>query len=220
MDVTALETALNEARAKVEAATQTVASAMDAKDIKAMLEAAKVLEQAQNAAAKAQRAYEAGTWELRNEERMQVSVALKSAVETFLGTVDLQTPIGLGLRGFDVTFDPESADNPFVVNVRGDKPATSGKAGRPKGTGEGGSSKPRALWMLNGEQIGSAELLERFGGPEGAKAIDKARNYANYRNSAGEPLKYSPGYDSEVKALAKKMGWDGEDTRVLLHEPR
>lgn len=215
-DVSRLETAIKETEAKLAAANGEMEKLMSSKDISAVLKQADVVKQAERDLAKAKLAYERGTYDLKKEERMAAAVELKTAVEKFTNSVKLEKYTGLGLRGFSVVFNGEGG---FNVNIG--EPA---QKGAPKGVRKStaaGESKARALWALGGEQYTSRQLLETFGGQRGADAIDRAENWREPRWGPNHdaPMAAGPGFDAAVKALARSMGWNGDDDRILTHEP-
>ncbi len=213
VDVEALTDAIAEAELAQEEAESKFKAAGVAGELDDMMAAADANKVAIKAVAKAKTVYASATYELRNEERMAMSVELKTAIEMVLDEFDVSTAVGLGLQGASIRFDAESGTYTTDVNVA--KPS----GGKGKGSGNGGT-KPRAMWAFESDSFGSSDLLERYGGQKGLDAIDKARHHENYTNAAGEPLKSSPGFDQPVKALAKAMGWGGDnDNRQLTHLP-
>jgi len=215
VDVEALTDAIAEAELAQEEAESKFKAAGVAGELDDMMAAADANKVAIKAVAKAKTVYASATYELRNEERMVMSIELKAAIEMVLDEFDVSTAVGLGLQGASIRFDAESGT--YTTEVNAAKP--SGGKGKGKGSGNGGT-KARIEWLYEGTIYASAELLERFGGQKGLDSIDKARNFANYTNTAGETLKFSPGFNQPVKALGKAMGWNGDnDNRQLTHLP-
>lgn len=216
----ALTKKLDEARATVSELEATMAAALDAKDMATLLAANEKLGTAKRTLEKAEKAVKDADFEARTAERMAVTESLhayvKDAVESFLAG-DPRV-IELGMKAITVALNPDGSCN---VSVTGPSRPSGGtgerkaKAASSNGTGD---SKPRALWTLafeGGRTIGSAELLTEYGGQDGADAIYMARE--GYKEKGA---KFSPGYDPQVKRLAKSMGWDGDnETRVLTHLP-
>lgn len=209
-DIPALEAAVSEAKATLTNREGEFKAAAGEGEIAKMLAAAEAVKTAQRAVDRATREYQAATWEFRAAERDAQADELKAAIELALEEIRADTMRELGITGLGVIF----ADGVATVTVQklGSKPVTSGK--RSATRKPAGDTRSRSLWEFGGENFTSRELLERFGGEDGKKAIDKADNWKAHG------LKFSPGFDTPVKKLAKSMGWDEDtDTRVLTHMP-
>ena len=192
-----LTAAVNTASATLAEAQAALQTAAASNDLKAMLAAADTLKAAERNREKAQNALDAATFELKAEERMAFSLGVKEGLEAYIAeNVDLVRFAELGLKVIRIDVDPDNPTSPLVSVVTPEK----AKAARTSATREPGASRGKSAWHYNGSTYTSAELLEQFGGEAGAKAIDKARNYKEYG------LKFSPGFDSEVKKLAKELG--------------
>lgn len=215
----ALTKKLDEARATVAELEATMAVALDAKDMATLLAANEKLGVAKRTLEKAEKAVKDADFEARTAERMAVTESLhayvKDAVESFLAG-DPRV-IELGMKAITVALNPDGSCNVSVTGPSRPSGGTGERKAKASSNGSG-ETKPRAMWTLafeGGRTIGSAELLTEFGGEEGAHAIYMARDGWKEKGA-----KFSPGYDPQVKKLAKSMGWDGDnDTRVLTHQP-
>lgn len=216
-DVTRLTTAVADAEQGILKANAEMERLFTTKDIAAVLKQADVVKAAERDLAKAKTALERGTWDLRKDERMNASIELKAAAEKFVTGLKLPKFIELGLRGFSVTFNKD--DGSFNVNI-GEPAQKAAPRARSESTSSG-ESKPRSLWTFNGTAYSSRELLEQFGGEAGEKAIDRATNWQQpkWGPNGDQPMASGPGFDTAVKTLARKMGWNGGDERELTHNP-
>lgn len=200
-DIPALETALAEAKGKLDAATTAFMAAGSGGDMKAMLEAADAVKAAQRVVERAQAAVTAATFEIRAGERMALAVEIKAAVEALIDGFNEQAHT-LALSGVHVTFLP---DGTFTTSIT-DSAKPVGKRAvsttRTPGTGE---SKGRNLWLLDGRQYTSRELLLERGGADGQLAVEQAaKDGPNGWVARG--LKAGPGFDAAVKKLAAELG--------------
>jgi len=216
--------AYNEALANLDAAKAALTSAGASGDIDAMVEAAGKVRACEAQVVKTAKAVKDAEFNRNSEARLAASVELKATVGTFVDGFDLPTIYAIGLRGFSVTFNEDGSAN---VNVQGmQAPSAAGRVRKDAPTG-GEGKVPRALYMLNGRGYTSRELLETFGGEKGRIAIARTRPASeepeygwdkNKLTANGKPQS-NPGFDSEAKALAKRMGWDGNEPRILTREP-
>ena len=200
-NIPALEAALAEAKGKLDTATATFMTAGSGGDMKAMLEAADAVKAAQRVVERAQAAVTAATFEIRAGERMALAVEIKAAVEQLIGTFN-ERAHNLAISGVHVTFLP---DGTFTTSIT-DSARPVGKRNvsstRTPGTGE---SKGRNLWLLDGRQYTSRELLLERGGAEGQLAVEQAaKDGPNGWVARG--LKAGPGFDAAVKKLAADLG--------------
>lgn len=188
-----LAAAVTTAEAGLVTATEALQKAAKSGDVKAMLDASTGIQNAQKALERAKAAIVTRDFERLSGERMEFTSGLHDALKEFLA--DYGTDFErLGLTAIHCRFDNGTAL--VDITARDVKPA----AGSTRGPSAGGGNKGKSVWHYQGKTFTSAELLEQFGGEAGSKAIDKARNFANYG------LKFSPGFDSEVKKLAATLG--------------
>lgn len=203
-DIPALEKAYKDAGSAVTKATKALEEAAKSGDVKAMLEAADVVKKAQADEGRAKAKFDAATFELRAAERLKFAVEVKEAIAKFVERFDKKAR-DLNLTGIHVAFGAEGT----TVSI-----TDAAKAPGKRTVASGGSrTSNRGNWTLNGKEYTSAELLLEFGGEKGAEAVNKARNW----QALG--LKFSPGFDAPLKALAKSMGWDGTENRTLTQLP-
>lgn len=201
-DIQPLEAALAEAKAKLDTATAAFMTAGSGGDMKAMLEAADAVKAAQRVVERAQAAVTAATFEIRAGERMALAVEIKGAVETLIQGFNEQAH-NLAISGVHVTFLP---DGTFTTSITDSaKPAGKRNVSSTRTPGTTGEGKGRNLWLLDGRQYTSRELLLERGGAEGQLAVEQAaKDGPNGWVARG--LKAGPGFDAAVKKLAAELG--------------
>ena len=194
-----LDTNLNEALASLVNAQATFIAAGASGDMKAMLDGAEAVKKAEREVEKATTAKNSWLFNQKSAERGAVAGKIHADLKAFIASsVDVAGAAAIGLTGISIIFNKD--DGSVAVNVMAEKGPAAPKVGgstRIPGTGGG---KGRNKWLFNGAEYSSHDLLITFGGDEGAKAIDRARNFENYG------MKFSPGFDAPVKKLAKEIG--------------
>ncbi len=216
VDIDRLTTAVTDAQAKLAEGMAEVTRLMASGDVAGTLKQGRLIEGLEKDVTRAQSALERGLYDARRDERMAASVELKAAVEKFANGLKLPKFTELGLKGFSVVFNKD--DNSFNVSI-GEPAAVKA----PSAGGGSGESKPRAMWdaPFLGTKFSSRELLLAHGGEAGEKAIDRAENWRlpKWGPNGDTPMSAGPGFDAAVKSLARSMGWNGGDDRVLTHLP-
>lgn len=174
------------------------------------LEAAKQVELAQRKLQSLEAAKVAAEFALKNEERLALSQTLHDQTKAAFGDISQYTAVGI--NGLTVSFNKD--DGSVAVNV-----ITVGAPRKTTNTtripGTGGTQKPRALWTYQGNTYTTRELLTTFGGEAGAKAVYEAtEGYKTKITKDGKPAT-SPGFDTEVKRLARSLGWNDNADRII-----
>ncbi len=192
-----LDTALVDAQTALATVQSELQVAAVANDLKAMLAASTALTVANRNVEKAQTAVDNAGFERKSAERMEFSVSLKEMIEDYVeDEIDTARMRDLGLRGIHITVD-ETTGKAIISITAKDAPkaksASTREPGAPRNSAKGN-------WNYNGGSYASSELLLQFGGVDGAKAVDRARNPKDYG------MKLSPGFDAAVKKLARDIG--------------
>lgn len=214
----ALTRKLEEAREAHTTLLAQFAGAMSSGDMKTVLELADKVKLAERNVEKAEKAVKDADFLARATERGEVTDALHAFVKANVEMYLQNEPrvLEFGMKAITVALNPDGAVN---VSITGPSRPSGGTTGerKPKGEKNGtAAAKPRSAWVLTfdgNREVISADLLAEFGGEEGAKAIDRARNHEAYG------MKLSPGFDVPLKKLARRMGWIEGEERVLTHLP-
>lgn len=202
-----LEDKLAEHRAALETAEKAFLAAGKSGKLDEMLSAGESVKTAKRNLERVENELKRLTWETRNAERMERSVQLKEAVDSFMATVNVGELHSIGITGVNISF----ADGKPTVNVTAERPPSTGGKGRK--SSEPGSGPSRVRWVYDGQEYSSRDLLQTFGGEEGELAIRRAsKNPDDPESWLAKGQKFSPGFDQPVKALARRMGWDGNET--------
>ena len=191
---------VDEARGKVTEAEVALATATEAFEehvkrnrMAEALSAAEAVRIATTAVTKARDAVTRLEFESRAEEREAASVALKGALDALIASEVWGTAKSLGINGFIVAVGAEGGLNITIRTIH--EKATGAKRGPKEGTGTGGT-KGRLVFLVEGNEYTSRELLESFGEAQfGAEWLAKVWE----RQAAGG------GFDAPVKQLAKKL---------------
>lgn len=190
-------------------------------DMPKMLEAAEAVKKAQKDVALAENAFKAATWSLRAADREDLVSKLKDYIQMSLldfndahnGEVTLEQALELDITGFGVLFLEEGPEITVQVKNAGMAPASGRKVSGTRHPGE--TSRTKSLWNFQDSNYTSRNLLEQFGGEDGAKALYR---YDHWKELG---MKFSPGVDTSVKKLARSMGWNEDtDNRILTHLPQ
>ena len=181
---------LDEAVASANEARATFEEHVARKRMNEALDAAKAIEAANQLIAKAQKAVDELEFESKAAERDTAIDALKSALAGVLGSETFTNATALGVTGISVSLDENGA---YAIAIR-----TKGvKTPRAASTGGGsGGSKGRLVFVVEGAEYTSRELLTSFGA---------AQMGQEWLDAVWERQAKGGGFDQPVKTLAKKL---------------
>ncbi len=152
---------------------------------------------------------------IANAGRLAARDNAEKAVNAFLAeSIEVLAAFELGCTRIDIV----RTEGVYVVNVASGlivPRVARAKGAKSESTGEG---KGRITWIYNGSEYTSRQLLEQFGGVEGAAAIrlatknaDDPESWVNKTQANGKGYSFGPGFHSEVVALADKIGATRQD---------
>ena len=187
---------IDEARAKVETATAASAEAQATFEehvrrnrMSEALDAAKAIEAANKVLTAAQSAVDALEFESKAVERDAAIDTLKSALAGILGAETFTNAVALGVTGVSISLDENGA---YAIAIR-----TMGvKVAKAAGSGGSGGSKGRLVFVVEGTEYTSRELLTTFGA---------AQMGQEWLDAVWERQAKGGGFDQPVKILAKKL---------------
>ena len=188
---------IDEARAKVETATAASAEAQATFEehvrrnrMSEALDAAKAIEAANKVLTAAQSAVDALEFESKAVERDAAIDTLKSALAGILGAETFTNAVALGVTGVSISLD-ENGAYAIAIRTKGVKVAKAAGSG-----GGSGGSKGRLVFVVEGTEYTSRELLTTFGA---------AQMGQEWLDAVWERQAKGGGFDQPVKILAKKL---------------
>lgn len=192
VNVDELKAKIVELSAAQDAAEQEAMAAATNKDIRGMISATDKAKQAMAGIERVQKQIDRAEYDVRKVERENLVQQFVDNVPGLFAQVDVANVRSLSITGLVVSFNEDGTVS-CTVNTKAKDAGVNTKIGS-------GKTRGGTIWLYNGTEYKSRELISQFGGDEGVAALDKADNPGKYN------LKYSPGFNAFVVGLASKLG--------------